>query len=270
MNPFNVPKTGLDRRTTAIVVRNDIETKWKKEFTLEFSRDRKSMSSYCVPLKPSRLGNGPKLFCKGAPEGVLERCTHARVGSQKVPLTSTLKNRILDLTRQYGTGRDTLRCLALATADSPMKPDEMDLGDSTKFHMYENNLCFVGVVGMLDPPRKEVFDSIQRCRHAGIRVIVITGDNKVSLLTNFVILLQSRRLDSANAMLSFRTRPPLRLSAGVLVCSARMRTPPASPTLAVSSTICLCPSSVLSALVLASSPVSSPPTSPRLLSSCRA
>lgn len=179
MNPFNVSKAG-DRRQTAICVRQDIETKWKKEFTLEFSRDRKSMSSYCVPLKPSRLGTGPKLFVKGAPEGVLERCTHARVGSQKVPLTSSLKNRILDVTRAYGTGRDTLRCLALATGDNPMKPDEMDLGDSTKFYTYEVNLTFVGVVGMLDPPRKEVFDSIVRCRAAGIRVIVITGDNKAT------------------------------------------------------------------------------------------
>ena len=179
VNPFGVAKSG-DRRGAAIVCRQDMETKWKKEFTLEFSRDRKSMSSYCVPLKPTKLGNGPKLFVKGAPEGVLERCTHARVGSQKVPLTSALKNRILDLTRQYGTGRDTLRCLGLATADSPLKPDEMDLGDSTKFYTYEVNLTFVGVVGMLDPPRKEVLDSIARCRAAGIRVIVITGDNKAT------------------------------------------------------------------------------------------
>jgi len=180
MNPFNVNKSGLDRRTSAIVVRQDIETKWKKEFTLEFSRDRKSMSSYCVPVKPNKLAPGPKLFVKGAPEGVLDRCTHARVGTQKVPLTSTLKNRILELTRQYGTGRDTLRCLALATADNPIKSDEMDLGDSTKFYTYEVNLTFVGVVGMLDPPRKEVADAINRCRAAGIRVIVITGDNKAT------------------------------------------------------------------------------------------
>ncbi|KOB69876.1 Calcium-transporting ATPase [Operophtera brumata] len=180
MNPFNVPKTGLDRRSSAIVVRQEIETKWKKEFTLEFSRDRKSMSSYCVPLKPSRLGNGPKLFVKGAPEGVLDRCSHARVGTSKVPLNSTLKNRILELTRQYGTGRDTLRCLALATADNPIKPEDMDLGESNKFITYEVNLTFVGVVGMLDPPRKEVADAILRCRAAGIRVIVITGDNKAT------------------------------------------------------------------------------------------
>ena len=84
LNPFNVPKSGLDRRAGAIVVRQDIETKWKKEFTLEFSRDRKSMSSYCIPLKSTKLGTGPKLFVKGAPEGVLDRCTHARIGQQKV------------------------------------------------------------------------------------------------------------------------------------------------------------------------------------------
>nr|CAD7439845.1 unnamed protein product [Timema bartmani] len=180
INPYNIPKGGLDRRGSAIAARVDMESKWKKEFTLEFSRDRKSMSSYCIPLKPTRLGTGPKLFVKGAPEGVLDRCTHARVGTQKVPLTTTLKNRILELTRQYGTGRDTLRCLALATADSPSKPEDMDLGDSNKFYTYEVNLTFVGIVGMLDPPRKEVFDAIVRCRAAGIRVIVITGDNKAT------------------------------------------------------------------------------------------
>lgn len=52
-------------------------------------------------------------------------------------MTSAIRNRILDLTRQYGTGRDTLRCLALATIDHPMKPESMDLGDSNKFADYE-------------------------------------------------------------------------------------------------------------------------------------
>ena len=167
LNPFNMSKVGLDRRNAAIVVRQDMDTKWKKEFTLEFSRDRKSMSSYCVPLKSTRLGNGSKMFCKGAPEGVLDRCSHVRVGTQKVPMTPAIYNKIMEVTRQYGTGRDTLRCLALATVDNAPKISDMDVSDSTKFINYEVNMTFVGVVGMLDPPRKEVFDSIVRCRKVG-------------------------------------------------------------------------------------------------------
>jgi len=180
INPYNQAKAGLDRRAAAIITRGDMETKWKKNFTLEFSRDRKSMSTYCVPLKPTRLGNGPKIFAKGAPEGVLERCTHVRVGTQKVPLTDGVRKKILEVTASYGCGRDTLRCLGLATIDSPMAPEEMDLGDATKFINYEKDMTFVGVAGMLDPPRTEVKDSIERCRQAGIRVIVITGDNKAT------------------------------------------------------------------------------------------
>ncbi|XP_071527272.1 calcium-transporting ATPase sarcoplasmic/endoplasmic reticulum type-like [Panulirus ornatus] len=180
INPYSLAKFGMDRRSAALICKQDIESKWRKEFTLEFSRDRKSMSSYCVPVKPTHLGSGPKMFCKGAPEGLLDRCTHVRVGTQKVPLTPGVKEKILAVTRAYGGGHDTLRCLALATVDSPASPEHMDLTDSSKFHMYEVSMTFVGVVGMLDPPRKEVCDSIKRCRAAGIRVIVITGDNKAT------------------------------------------------------------------------------------------
>merc|ERR1712226_1805634 len=177
INPYGVPKSG-NRLDSAKAVRKDMEAKWKKDFTLEFSRDRKSMSTYCTPKKPSRIGTGPKIFVKGAPEGVLDRCAFYRVGNEKVPMTPAIKQRILDTAVAYGTGRDTLRGLALATADSPMSPKDMDLENSTKFVQYETNLTFVGVAGMLDPPRLEVKPSIARCKEAGIRVIMITGDNK--------------------------------------------------------------------------------------------
>jgi Ca2+ transporting ATPase len=178
MNVFGTSKTGLTPRELGHVGNKVIQDMWNKEFTLEFSRDRKSMSSYCTPSKSTKQGVGSKMFVKGAPEGVLGRCSHVRVGSQKVPMTAAMQQKVMDLCIQYGTGRDTLRCLALGTVDTPPSVSSMKLEDATKFVNYESNITFVGVVGMLDPPRKEISDSIIQCRRAGIRVIMITGDNK--------------------------------------------------------------------------------------------
>merc|ERR1719432_300847 len=93
-------------------------------------------------------------------------------------MTEKLRSKIMERAIEYGTGRDTLRCLALATCDSPSDPKNWDLDNAAKFAQYEVNLTFVGVVGMLDPPRMEVAPAIKLCKQAGIRVIMITGDNK--------------------------------------------------------------------------------------------
>ncbi|KAK7919636.1 hypothetical protein WMY93_010920 [Mugilogobius chulae] len=164
MNVFNSNVKNLSKIERANACCAVIKQLMKKSFTLEFSRDRKSMSVYCTPSKGD---GGAKMFVKGAPEGVIDRCTYVRVGTTRVPLTNAIKEKIMSVIRDWGTGRDTLRCLAL-----------MNLEDSTKFADYENDLTFVGCVGMLDPPRKEVTPAIELCRAAGIRVIMITGDNK--------------------------------------------------------------------------------------------
>ncbi|XP_037115708.1 sarcoplasmic/endoplasmic reticulum calcium ATPase 2 isoform X1 [Syngnathus acus] len=176
MNVFDTQIHNLSKIDRANACNSVIKQLMKKECTLEFSRDRKSMSVYCTPNK-SRSSLG-KMFVKGAPEGVIERCTHVRVGNSKVPLNKAIKEKIMSVIREYGTGRDTLRCLALATRDSPPKMDDMILSEPSKFSEYESDLTFVGCVGMLDPPRQEVAASIKLCRQAGIRVIMITGDNK--------------------------------------------------------------------------------------------
>uniref|UniRef100_A0A4W6DDR3 Calcium-transporting ATPase n=1 Tax=Lates calcarifer TaxID=8187 RepID=A0A4W6DDR3_LATCA len=176
MNVFDTDVKGLSKIERANACNSVIKQLMKKEFTLEFSRDRKSMSVYCTPNK-ARTSVG-KMFVKGAPEGVIDRCTHVRVGSNKVPLTPGIKEKLMSVIREYGTGRDTLRCLALATRDNPMSKDKLVLEDSSRFIEYETDLTFVGCVGMLDPPRAEVAASIRLCRLAGIRVIMITGDNK--------------------------------------------------------------------------------------------
>ncbi|XP_038669546.1 sarcoplasmic/endoplasmic reticulum calcium ATPase 2 isoform X2 [Scyliorhinus canicula] len=177
MNVFNTDLNGVTKVERATYCNNTIKQLMKKEVTLEFSRDRKSMSVYCSTIKPT-IGSGNKMFVKGAPEGIIERCNFVRYGSSKVSLTPRLKERIMTVIKEWGTGRDTLRCLALATRDHPPRKEDMDLENSTKFSDYETDLTFVGCVGMLDPPRNEVVDSIRMCEKAGIRVIMITGDNK--------------------------------------------------------------------------------------------
>uniref|UniRef100_A0A665V5B5 Calcium-transporting ATPase n=1 Tax=Echeneis naucrates TaxID=173247 RepID=A0A665V5B5_ECHNA len=178
MNVFNTEVRGLSKVERANACCSVIKQLMRKEFTLEFSRDRKSMSVYCSPAKSAKAPVGNKMFVKGAPEGVIDRCTYVRVGTNRLPLTGPVKDNIMSVIKEWGTGRDTLRCLALATRDTPLRKEELNLEDSTQFVEYETDLTFVGCVGMLDPPRKEVMSSIELCKAAGIRVIMITGDNK--------------------------------------------------------------------------------------------
>lgn len=121
-----------------------------------------------------------RLFVKGAPEGILDRCTQVRIGNSVSPMTSEIRAQIMKLTGEYGTGSDTLRCLGLATRDDIPALNALNLQETEKFAEIESGLTFVGVVGMLDPPRTEVRPAIAECSKAGIRVIMITGDNKAT------------------------------------------------------------------------------------------
>ena len=145
MNVFNTDKSRLSPQEAAMSSNTIIRQKYRKEFTLEFSRDRKSMSTFVTTASKS-AGSGQqtaKMFVKGAPESVVERCTHIRVGTQKVPMTGQIKQEIMKLVHQYGTGRDTLRCLALGTIDNPPLIENMDLDDPKKFITYEVMFLFI-------------------------------------------------------------------------------------------------------------------------------
>ena len=93
-------------------------------------------------------------------------------------MTANMKEKILQRVTEYGTGSDTLRCLAFATIDKPIDLRTADLSKPEKFKDFEQDMIFVGVVGIIDPPRPSVKPAIEMCHYAGIRVIVITGDNK--------------------------------------------------------------------------------------------
>jgi len=148
MNVFNTDKSHLSHHELAMASNTIILQKYHKEFTLEFSRDRKSMSTYVTTTGQGAINGQPraKMFVKGAPESVIERCTHIRVGTQKVPMTPQIKQEIMKLVQQYGTGRDTLRCLALGTIDNPPRKEDMDLEDARKFVTYEVSFRYFGIL----------------------------------------------------------------------------------------------------------------------------
>lgn len=141
--------------------------------TYEFSRDRKSMSVL--------VGGAPqnRLLVKGAPESVLERCTHALVGfnGKRVSLNENLTRLISQEIIEYGNRG--LRVIALANVEDVGSNPLLSSAKTTEeYGRLETNLTLIGLVGMLDPPRPEVAGSIMKCREAGIRVVVITGDNQ--------------------------------------------------------------------------------------------
>lgn len=143
---------------------------------MEFSRDRKMMSVLV------RLNGSGALFVKGAPESVLDRCTNVMIQGQVIPLTSQLRAAIAE--RTIGYGSQGLRTLALAYVDvQDLDITHYQSQSSQDFAKFEQNLTFVSVVGMLDPPRPEVRLAVANCKAAGIRVICITGDNKATAET---------------------------------------------------------------------------------------
>ncbi len=165
-----VAKLDLHDRTSAIS--NEYGKANPRLLTFEFSRDRKSMSTL---IKRSSATGG--LLVKGAPESVVERCDAVLVGKQNVKLDSALRAQIGDKVLEYG--RLGLRTLAIAVKeDVPLDVESYRSSSPAEYVQFEQKMTLVGLVGMLDPPRPEVRNAIERCRQAGIRVIVITGDNK--------------------------------------------------------------------------------------------
>ncbi|XP_022757582.1 calcium-transporting ATPase, endoplasmic reticulum-type-like [Durio zibethinus] len=153
----------------------------KRLATLEFDRVRKSMS--IIVREPTGLN---RLLVKGAVESLLERSTHVQLADGSLVPVDEPCRRLL-LSRHSVMSSKGLRCLGLAYKDelgefsdyySENHPAHKKLLDPACYSSIESGLVFVGVVGLRDPPRDEVHKAIEDCKGAGIRVMVITGDNK--------------------------------------------------------------------------------------------
>ena len=114
--------------------------------------------------------DGVVQFTKGAPDEILKRCTHVYENGEEVALTEDKRGEILGANKAMAD--KALRVLALGFKQLESAPTVYEAESC------ENELCFVGLVGMIDPVRPEVKPAIDECRSAGIRPIMITGDHK--------------------------------------------------------------------------------------------
>ncbi|CAO1616459.1 unnamed protein product [Sympodiomycopsis kandeliae] len=165
----------LPKSQQANAVSSAYEAVSQRLLTLEFSRDRKSMST----LIKDNVKQTGLLLVKGAPESVVERCTtiHSGANGQRTPLDSNARQLISQKVEAYG--KLGLRTLALAQVeDCSLDVTSYRSESSADYAKFEQKMTFVGLIGMMDPPRPEVPAAIARCRSAGIRVIVVTGDNQ--------------------------------------------------------------------------------------------
>ncbi|KAI5603293.1 hypothetical protein POPTR_001G233400v4 [Populus trichocarpa] len=150
--------------------------------TLEFDRDRKSMG-----VIVNSISHKKSLLVKGAVENLLDRSTSIQLlDGSVVALDQYSKDLILQSLHEMSTS--ALRCLGFAYKEDLSEfetyngdedhPAHQLLLEPRNYSSIESNLTFVGLAGLRDPPRKEVRQAIEDCRAAGIRVMVITGDNK--------------------------------------------------------------------------------------------
>lgn len=161
----------LEQSARAGAVNEYLAEQHPRLLTFEFSRDRKSMSVLV------RDADRAVLLVKGAPESVLERCNTVMSPSGPIDLSEAARSELF--AKQSEFARNGLRVLALAYVDNvDPEASHYKSSSSSEYARFEQNMTFVGLVGMLDPPRPEVRGAVAKCRSAGIRIVVITGDNK--------------------------------------------------------------------------------------------
>lgn len=132
---------------------------------IPFTSERKSMATL------HRIDEmGKTAFMKGAPEVILEKCTYILEDEKKKKLTGVRKREILGINEEMANR--ALRILGIAHIEIPEETEEFNE------KAVEKGLVFVGLVGMIDPPREEAIEANKKCQRAGIKTVMITGDHK--------------------------------------------------------------------------------------------
>lgn len=142
----------------------DLEKSFPRVMEAPFDSMRKMMSTV------HQTDNGFVQYTKGAPDVVLSHCTSYYEDGKSVPMTDEKRQEITAANKEMAD--KALRVLCCAMRIYKDKPE------SEEAEALEQELCYIGLTGMIDPVRPEVVDAIKECRAAGIRPIMITGDHK--------------------------------------------------------------------------------------------
>jgi len=143
------------------IKKEDLNKEHKRVSEFPFDSDRKLMSTLNIE------GNGYRVNTKGAIDNLLKICSHVLADGKIVPLTDDIKREFLKVAEEMSDSALRVLGAAFKNTQSIIKPEEM-----------EKDLILIGMVGMIDPPRLEVKDSIREAKNAGIIPIMITGDHK--------------------------------------------------------------------------------------------
>ena len=152
--------------------KEDLEKIYPRIYEVPFTSERKKMTTV-HKSNDGRL----MVFMKGAPEVVLQHCTHILKNGKPERLSERDRKEILSVNERMAS--EALRVLGVAYRE--LNENEIDLGKEAQ-KVIESNLTFIGLLGMIDPPREEAKIANQVCQKAGIKTVMITGDHKLTAI----------------------------------------------------------------------------------------
>ena len=147
--------------------REELEADYPRIREIPFTSERKRMTTLHKTPQNEIIA-----YVKGAPETILERCTHILANGKTEKLTQAKKNKILQANEQLAG--NALRVLAMAYKQLPQNAEKFE------DEALEEDLVFAGLQGMIDPPRDEAINANKTCQKAGIETVMITGDHKLT------------------------------------------------------------------------------------------
>lgn len=151
-------KGGINKHT--------INTEFPRVEEIPFDSDRKMMTTFHKDYIPNKIVS----FTKGAPDIIINRCNRISIYGKISEFDDEMKKEVLKVNSYFS--KDALRVLAFAYKEY----NELPKGISSDLN--EIDMTFVGLVGMIDPARPEAKDAIAKCKEAGIKTVMITGDYK--------------------------------------------------------------------------------------------